>query len=119
MTEAALSYDPTTYLWSLVALGYVLAGIWLKALDRRDHPFKVWFTFFFVGSCIFLIINQDHIFNGGSVSAVIELGTIFSLSIAGFVMFDLAIQYAEMREKLDDEQQQLDQYPAENPDDYP
>ena len=99
MTEWLLSTDP---LWSLIGLMYCSASVYLRVFNTYEHPTWVWGTFLFIGSSIFMTINQQHLMgHDPTVAAYIEYGTLFAFLIGGIVMFYLAIGYAKKSDEIE------------------
>ena len=101
--------ESTAPIWTFIALAYVLAAIYLRAIDRRSYPTKVWFPMFFVGSSIFLLVNQTRIFQEShQVAGVIEIASMFAVIVLGASLVHLAIENAQMVDRIETYQELLE-----------
>lgn len=88
-------------LWACVALGYVLAAIYLQAFDDDDHPLWVWGPFYAVGSAILLLVNRSFFLApDGTAAAIVEYIALLLVLSAGIAMFWLAEDYARYRRQV-------------------
>lgn len=75
-------------LWTLLALSYCLAGVYLRAFDTYDHPYWIWGSFIFVGTSLFMLINHQHLLGDlTAISRAFEVATIISAGVMGHTLF--------------------------------
>lgn len=100
-----------TALWTLLALSYCLAGVYLRAFDQYDHPPWVWGSFIFVGSCLFMMVNHQHVLGEvANVGSAFEVATIISAAVLGHTLFAAARERAKVVGQNEDLEADLEEY---------
>lgn len=103
-------FGGTTTLWTVVALAYCLAAVYLRAIDSYNHPFWVWGSFLVAGAALFLLVNHEHLIQAPGIGTTLELLTLAAAFTLGVVLFVLARERARVTEEAQTLKEQIETY---------